>query len=112
MASRGSVLELGNCDAYGIWYTRSEARLRPAHDNDDDADGDGAFLGRDPLTEIFVLFELPREPVSLFLYFIQTSEQLRDLLALRVGESLGGADAVIALCKLVVPLVLVWLRFC
>ena len=56
-----------------------------AHGNGDDADGDGACLARDPLTEICVLFELLRELVGLFLYFIQTSVYLRDLLALRVG---------------------------
>ena len=69
--------------------TNSEARLRPAHGNDDDADGDGACLARDPLSEFCVLFELLRQLVSLFLRSIQTSVQLRDLLALRLGESLG-----------------------
>ena len=96
---------------YMVYGIHDQRRCSDPHDNEDDADGDGAFLGKDPLTEIFVLFELPREPASLFLHFIQTSEQLRDLLALRVGASLWGAAAVIALCKLVVPLVLVWLCF-
>ena len=43
------------------------------------------------MAEFCVLFDLLRELVRLFLCFIQISVQLRDLLALRLGENLGAA---------------------